>query len=343
MTTHEKFSRRSFLQITSLGTTAVLLGGCASLSESAPHAYHPLPCSVQLKIDNPRKLRILQLTDIHLGPESIWPNRTVNRQTEALMANLIAKARADLVIVTGDSWAGNREPGGEDNMREVVAKHAAWGVPWAFTWGNHDQLIDNAQGHKALTEAAHSLYRGADTGGNYVIDVVDRRDRRVCQLVCLNSLNDGLGKEQQDWMRKLAEDTAKAGDPQPLRYAFFHIPIKQYAEIWDNGVASGIKGETCCTGDEQGASLAVLKSLGVRACFCGHDHVNNYSGLSDGVDLVYGRATGLGSYGNDRVPKGGTLITINCARGKMDWTSLVHKQPNWKPRKGERIIIPPKK
>jgi hypothetical protein len=227
-------------------------------------------------------------------------------------------------------------------MREVVAKYATWETPWAYAWGNHDQLIHLDEGHKALTEAHNSLYRGAATGGNYVIDIVGKHENRLCQLVVLNSEGGGLGASQRDWLKTLADDTAKAGDPQPLRYAFFHIPIKQYAEIWNNHAASGVLGETVNSEGEDGSTLAVMKALGVRACFCGHDHVNDYSGVIDDVDLVYGRASGLGGYGQDRVPKGGTLITVNCRSGRHEWVALVPGQPDWKPRQGEQMVIPHK-
>lgn len=171
-----------------------------------------------------------------------------------------------------------------------------------------------------------------------MIDVLDKRGSRVCQLVCMNSEDDGLGPLEQAWMKQLAEDTADSGDPQPPRYAFFHIPIKQYAEIWDNGAASGIKGEEPCIEKEDGSSFAYLKMLGVRACFCGHDHVNCYSGVIDGVDLVYGRAAG--GYGADRVPKGGSRITINCRTGHFEWAVLIPGAPKWKPRPGKRVTIP---
>ncbi|MBI5093033.1 MAG: metallophosphoesterase [Candidatus Hydrogenedentes bacterium] len=338
-----KISRRDFLRAGALGATLVAAGGCFSLQGNA-HPYHPLPYAARLQVKHPSQFRILQLTDIHFEPDTDPVKHLENKRSETMIAALITQAKPDLVMVTGDSWVGNQKLGGEDRMREAVARFVALGTPWAYAWGNHDRLIDNAQGHKELTEAKNSLYRGAETGGNYVIDIVNTREDRVCQLVCLNSECDGLGASQQAWMKTLADDTAKAGRPQPLRVAFFHIPIKQYAEIWDKHAASGLKGENCCIEKEDGSSLAYLKMLGVRACFCGHDHVNNYSGISDGVELVYGRASGVGGYGGDRVPKGGTLITINCRTGRYDWAALLPNQPVWRPKPGEQITIPePKK
>ena len=337
----ERITRRQFLSAGAAGILIVAGSGCMTFGQPG-HPYRPLPYATRLQVKHPSKLRILQLTDIHFGTDTNPVERFMNTRTEAIIEDAVQRAKADLIVVTGDSWSGNQKPGGEDRMREVVAKFAAWKTPWAYAWGNHDRLIHPEEGHKALTEAHNSLYRGGATAGNYVIDVVDKHEHRFCQLLFLNSEDDGLGASQQAWMKTLAEDTAKTGEPQPPRFAFFHIPIKQYAEIWDTHAASGLKGEPPCLGNEDGTSLAYLKMLGVRACFCGHDHVNNYSGVIDGVDLVYGRATGLGSYGQDRVPKGGTLITVNCRTGHHDWVALVPGQHKWKPRHGEQVLIPPK-
>ena len=64
----------------------------------------------------------------------------------------------------------------------------------------------------------------------------------------------------------------------------------------------------------------------MRACFCGHDHVNDYGGVLDGIELVYGRATGYGGYGGDYVDKGGKLITVNCETGDYSYQSVPFKQ-----------------
>lgn len=41
----------------------------------------------------------------------------------------------------------------------------------------------------------------------------------------------------------------------------------------------------------------VMKELGIKAGFCGHDHNNDFGGELEGVELVYGRKTGFGCYG----------------------------------------------
>lgn len=48
----------------------------------------------------------------------------------------------------------------------------------------------------------------------------------------------------------------------------------------------------------------VMKENGISACFSGHDHDNDFGGMYEGVELVYGRKTGFGSYGYLRGGRG---------------------------------------
>ena len=43
--------------------------------------------------------------------------------------------------------------------------------------------------------------------------------------------------------------------------------------------------------------------------FAGHDHNNDYSGIYKGIELVFGRKTGYGSYG-PKTNRGATVIKI---------------------------------
>ena len=80
--------------------------------------------------------------------------------------------------------------------------------------------------------------------------------------------------------------------------AFFHIPIPEYMNLYNNGEVYGHKGElVCCPLHNTGFFEAVKKNGDITAMFCGHDHVNNYGGWYEGIELVYGRKTGKGYYG----------------------------------------------
>ena len=326
-------TRRQFL-----GSSATVIGlaaaaGCATSATILASEKATPPGVACLKIPRLSKFTILQITDIHFFAGRSGALGLLNDKTVADLKKLVALAKPDLLMVTGDLWRDNPPERLEEFMHYGVAQCAALGVPWAFAWGNHDQLKNYAAGHKALTEAKNSLYRGADSDGNYVIDIVGRRGKCVWQLVCINTKQEGAGASQQQWLRALGE---KSGNPVP-RFAFFHIPLKQYADVWTNGSATGIKIEAPCMEKEDGATLPILKSLGVKACFAGHDHINDYAGVCDGVDLIYGRATGLGGYGAGDLAKGGKLITLNCKTGRYEWDSILPDGTRWRPKPGEHL------
>ena len=80
----------------------------------------------------------------------------------------------------------------------------------------------------------------------------------------------------------------------------------------------------------------VLAEAGLTAVICGHDHVNDYSAVSGGVDLIYGRATGVGGYGAEQVAKGAKLYTLDPARKAYEWVSLQLDGTKWRPAPDER-------
>ncbi len=317
-------TRRAFLK-TSVACAGLVLMGTAAPSGGA-----------RLTIGHPKRFRILQLTDLHFFSHEKEVRDAFNVRAVENMHKLVKETKPDLVIVTGDVWSENPGGEGEARMRYAIGHFESLGVPWAFTWGNHDQVSDYPVAHEALAAARHSLYRGTDSDGNYVINIEDASRKRVWQIVCLNTHRDGLQQPQRQWMQELVK-----ADPEPVpRFAFFHIPLKQYDDIWKNGTALGMKGEDVCMEKEDGSSLAVLKAAGVRACFCGHDHQNDYSGMSDGVELVYGRVSRAGGYGADIFPKGGKLITVNCRTGRYEWVSVTPDGKRWHPKPGEHREIP---
>ena len=322
-------TRRAFIQSSLLSAASVALGATAA-SNAAEAAGEGV---AQLKIPDPTQFRILQFTDLHFFAGAAIAHKAVNRRSCQIMRDLAESAKPDLLMVTGDLWPEDRGGMGETSMRAVIEWIEELDLPWAFTWGNHDQLPDYAVGHEAFTKAKNSLYRGAKSEGHYVIDILGPDGQRVWQILCLNSRQDGLLAEQQQWLRSL--DTA--GGPGVPRLAFFHIPVKQYADIWDSGAASGIIGENVCLEKEDGSTLPILASMGVKACFCGHDHVNDYSGMASGVELVYGRATGAGGYGGKLLRKGGKLITVNCETDACEWLTLLPGGGQWHSAPGEQI------
>lgn len=295
-----------------------------------------------LSLSNSKEIRLLQFTDLHLfagishQPEISEEQR---KQTVDDMHRLVDHTRPDLVVVTGDFWHENPDGRGMEFLHFSVEKTAGLGVPWVFTWGNHDLLDDYDLGHKALAAAPNSLYAGTlDNNGHYVTPVVDQKGNVLLELFCLNTEGRGIDKKIQDFIQTAVKDD-KDDTKRPMRLGAFHIPILQYDHVWKNGRARGVKGEDVCFEAEDGSALRAFKDAGIQAVMCGHDHTNDYSGLADGVELIYGRASGYNGYGHSTLAKGAKLYRLDPTRSALHWESVLPDGRRWNPGSNERRLI----
>jgi hypothetical protein len=92
----------------------------------------------------------------------------------------------------------------------------------------------------------------------------------------------------------------------PAALMFFHIPLIEYSletpsdSTEKRRVCHGEKNEPVSS---QGMNLRLLATLAgvgeVKAIFVGHDHLNEYCCVVDGIQLCYGGGTGFGrAYGS---------------------------------------------
>ncbi len=315
-----------------IGFWCAWLGLALACVAALPEETKGAPGVARLVARDPHAIRVLQLTDLHYFSRdpSTWD--AFNARTTRQMRKLVQLADPDLVVITGDAWSDNENGSGEAQLRYALEQFASLGVPWAFTWGNHDQVSDRARADALLEQAPGSLYRGSASGGNYRVEIVDTSGKALWQLLMIDTGREGLLEPQRAWVRSLPP-------PPAPRVAFFHIPLKQYEDVWHDGSASGIWGERPCYEREDGDALPVLREAGVIACFCGHDHMNDYSGVADGVELVYGRVSRAGGYGADTFDKGGKLITLDGLKGTCTWVSLTPDGKRWRPAPGERAVM----
>jgi hypothetical protein len=333
----QKVTRRSFLGAGAAAAGLAVAGCATGRTLIVPAKGGDLPYVSRLQVRKPGAIRMLQVTDIHLfaGEAPFW--EAANKKSLSDMQALVAETKPDLVIVTGDLWRDYPAEKLDEFAQKAIGLCGALGVPWAYVWGNHDQVVNRPAVEDMLAKAPNSLYRGAGSDGNYVLNLEDRHGKVVWQFLCVNSSNTGLVAPQQAWLKSLPDDIGGGQKGLTPRMAAFHIPLKQYDTMWADGTARGIKCERICFEQEDGTSLAVLKSVGVKACFCGHDHVCDYSGVVDGVDLIYGRATGRGGYGGLQVRKGGKLYTLDGRTGKYVWESVLLDNTRWVPGPNEHV------
>ena len=216
---------------------------------------------------------------------------------------------------------------GQRGLDLVLKSFPALGVPWTICWGNHDLLDDYQRGHDLLEQSPKSLYRGGASHGDYRIEVraagSEAKDAPVLDLLFLNSNEEGLTAWQIRTLNRMTAHVASTRSKAAPALAFFHIPILEYETRINASTMKGIKFEGVGRVKENGQAFPALTApKTIRACFCGHNHTNDYVVKADDLDLVYGRATGYAGYGGEKVRKGAKLIEIDLATGNYQQTTV---------------------
>jgi Calcineurin-like phosphoesterase len=323
-------SRRQYLA-TASATLAALASGQVVLS--APAATPPaIGRSTQtdtapgrdlarITSRSPSSFKVLQVCDNHfMSPGTTGKDKATLKD----WGKHVEQHKPDLLVSNGDLWHDTKD---QQSLKFLCGRLSDLGVPWTFTWGNHDLIGDYQEAHDTLEKAKHSLYRGGATHGDHRLEVFAPDGAKdaspVLDLFLLNSDRAGL----TDWqLRWFARTVGALGRPKSPALAFFHIPIRAY-----NAPAAkikGVRGEPVCFEQEDGSALAGLTTRSaLRACFCGHDHENDYVVSDKGIDLVYGRATGYSGYGQLR--KGAKLIDFDLAAGTYTQRTVFADGSEW--------------
>lgn len=217
-------------------------------------------------------------------------------------------------------------------------------IPFALVFGNHDhecgmsndELMEIYLSYPGCLAEAGEEMPGC---GNYYI-VIDNPVKPESPVVlwCLDSgdyAEPGKGKygyvteEQNAWMlREYEALRAKYGEP--ASYAFQHIPVPQvygmmkevpfgtnggamrisqptkWYTLNDEFVWAGHLGEGPAASEYDSGEFKAWKRMSLRAAFFGHDHVNDYCGTYEGIDLI--ATSGLGFYMYGRGDEHGARI-----------------------------------
>jgi 3',5'-cyclic AMP phosphodiesterase CpdA len=270
--------------------------------------------------------RIVQFTDTQDDHE-------IDPRTVRLMEAVLDHQSPDLVVFTGDNIRAGPETMEEAHaaMDHIVRPVESRGIPWILTFGNHDEDHTASTGMDAegmlryYTSFPKNLNRigPADvhgTGNGYllirgstgeaprmVVWILDS-GRYVSDSIGGQALGDD-GLRSYDWIRasqvswyvRTSLDLeGRYGRPIPA-LMFFHIPIPEFALMWEHRDNHNVTGErnegVAAPAFNSGLFAAILERGDVMGVFVGHDHVNDYVGDYFGVRLGYAANTGFGTYG----------------------------------------------
>lgn len=298
------------------------------------------------------EFKILHLTDVHLGG-SLFSRKKDLLALQACYAE-IEYARPDFVIVTGDLCFPMGVMSMSFNNSAPVHQFAAFmrnvGVPWAFTYGNHDTESLASMKRDQLVEVYKSL--SYKTSGNLLYpyvqpDVTGRNNQLIEVRNADGTLNtalflidsnaytgegfntyDYIHDDQVAWyerevLRLQAEEGRRISS-----LAFFHIPLHQYRTAYELYLAGsdevtyhfGENNETLLRKFSLSAYdssiFEKMVELGsTTGTFCGHDHYNNASITYKGIRLTYGMSIdylAMPGIAKDTKQRGAELITLRA-------------------------------
>lgn len=223
------------------------------------------------------------------------------------------------------------------------------GIPWAFTYGNHDTealaTLNRAEVDALMKSLSYKSsknllypYVQPDIYGrsNQMIEI-RHTDGSLMQALFLIDSNDyieagGINEydyihdNQVEWYKRMVLNLSKKEGEIVPSMIFTHIPLREYKEANDlyenesNEVVYyyGVLGEKmidkiCCSKYDSRLFDTAVELGSTQAIFFGHDHYNNQSLEYKGIRMTYGYSIdylAMPGIDKDTEQRGATLITL---------------------------------
>lgn len=329
------------------------IDGINSVMENYDDIFYNSNTGLYTIVTKKKVFKILQLTDIHLGGSLF----SYFKDKKALMAcyQLIISSEPDLIIVTGDLIYPVGVMSFSFNNRAPVIQFCNFmkniGVPWAFTYGNHDTeevaVLDIEEFNSLLIDLSKEnpkkfLYPSIQPDiygrNNQVIEIRNEYGNLIQALFLMDSNSyingksiirkyDYIRDDQVEWYRNKVLSLSEQEGGRIDSMIFFHIPLYEYRIInnlykhnsSDIVYYYGKISEKICTSAFESKLFNTAIELGsTKAMFWGHDHYNNQSLEYKGIRMTYGYSIdylAMPGICKHNVQRGGTLISINCNGG----------------------------
>ncbi|KAJ3568680.1 hypothetical protein NPX13_g6338 [Xylaria arbuscula] len=277
---------------------------------------HELPGAVPQQ-SNGRTLRFLEdgtfqitvFSDLHFAEDEDSAQGPIqDTKTSEVVKKVLERESPQLVVLNGDliSGYGTRADNATLYLDQVVAPIVERDLPWATTYGNHDNeayvrstdlLTREQQYENSLTQ---NMIPGKPQGGvsNYFLQVYPASGDQDVPEATLWFFDSRGGGEPRDWVDDSVVDWFKEASMNLTQQynktipslAFFHIPITAMYEFQedpgvDPGREPGIDGEKVWwqgrgfdgkTGHDVSFMTALADTDGLLATFSGHDHDNDW-------------------------------------------------------------------
>ncbi|SEN80696.1 metallophosphoesterase family protein [Paenibacillus sp. OV219] len=281
--------------------------------------------------------KIVQFTDLHWSSGGL-----LDLRTQSLMQEVLREEKPDLVVFTGDIVYANYSDDPKRSFLEAVSCVEASGIPWAAVFGNHDteRIVTREELMELQLGCANCLSEPGPEDifgfGNFILPVNGADGQAAFALYFLDSGSnapasvggyDWIRPSQINWYIEQSKKlSAEYGGPMPS-LAFFHIPIPEYKQVWDNEICYGVKYEDFIPPIiNSGFGAAMVEQQDMLGTFAGHDHINDFYGDWYGVRLCYGRGSGYNAYGMAGFARGARIIQLR--EGARDFETWIRLEGN---------------
>ena len=288
----------------------------------------------KLRFHNGR-FRIMLVGDPHCGPEDkTKKDRNVLKDYLELQYAAIRDAKPDLAVLMGDNADGGNLTEVEKTLRRITKPYADGGVPFTFILGNHDlqYAFSELDSVYAIYKKLPCCILPDDRTeyGDFALPVFSEKNgAQALQVLCLYSgssemadkgtVYDCVLPQQLAWLK---ETQTRLGDVPTVLLQ--HIPVpEEFALLKESTPLSmlfdavtgqnemkgrffrkkkttdGYLGEAPCAPAVNSGEFETLRQCGnVFAAFFGHDHMNDFVGMTDGVILGQCKTASFNAYGD---------------------------------------------
>ncbi len=275
-----------------------------------------------------KSIRILQLTDQHMGKNGFWREdlNSLHR-----MKRLVEMYEPHLIAITGDLLTGEKFFG--DLLCAFVTHFFdSLELPWLYVFGNHDpeggmsrdQIAEIFTSSKWCVLGDHLVKE--EKKYDYKVELIlGDSQMPAWEIYAIDSGQKSLGSNEIHWCRQMSSKSQNTHQRVIPAMALFHIPLKQYQDLWDDVSIPkmGEGREKVCYEEDDGSAYEAFVEMGnIRATFCGHDHYNNYWGTyHGGITLAYGHISGEAT--NWAWPTGGKLVTLSAGSENIEIKNVI--------------------
>ncbi|KAI3974487.1 hypothetical protein MKX01_017980 [Papaver californicum] len=282
--------------------------------------------------------------------------------TTLFVKRMIEAEKPDFISFTGDNIFGQSTSDAAESLVGAFGPDMHSKLPWAAVLGNHDQestmtreelmsFISLMDYSVSQVNPLGGVVSDIDGFGNYNLEVYGAPGSNLFNTSILNlffldsgdrAIVDGrrgygwIKESQLQWLRSISENIQDQDQDNPLAsisaspaLAFFHIPIPEVRDLWFKEYVGQYQEAVACSSYNFGVLKTLVSMENVKAVFLGHDHLNDFCGVIEGIWFCYGGGSGYHAYGRIGWQRRARVISVELGKGKSSWLG-VRRIKTWK-------------